>query len=122
MVDVTFLLLVFFMITASFSIQKTLEVPPPNPDQQGASRSETIKDMEENSVLVHIDSRNIIAVDDEPLPDPSRLADIMRSKRKSEVLITAHESSMHDMLVKVIDASNEVGMQKIRVGITKGVD
>ena len=38
MVDVTFLLLVFFMITASFSIQKTLEVPPPNPDQQEACR------------------------------------------------------------------------------------
>lgn len=122
MVDVTFLLLVFFMITASFSIQKTLEVPPPNPDQQGASRSETIKDMEENSVLVHIDSRNIISVDDVPLADPSRLADVMRSSRMSEVLITAHENSMHDMLVKVIDASNEVGMQKIRVGITKGFD
>lgn len=122
MVDVTFLLLVFFMITASFSIQKTLEVPPPNPDQQGASRSETIKDMEENSVLVHIDSRNIISVDDVPLADPSRLADVMRSSRMSEVLITAHENSMHDMLVKVIDASNEVGMQKIRVGITKGLD
>lgn len=122
MVDVTFLLLVFFMITASFSIQKTLEVPPPNPDQQGASRSETIKDMEENSVLVHIDSRNIISVDDVPLADPTRLADVMRSSRMSEVLITAHENSMHDMLVKVIDASNEVGMQKIRVGVTKGLD
>tara|TARA_R110002072_G_scaffold287242_1_gene452590 strand:- start:37169 stop:38113 length:945 start_codon:yes stop_codon:yes gene_type:complete len=122
MVDVTFLLLVFFMITASFSIQKTLEVPPPNPDESGASQSQKIEDMEEKSVLVHIDSRNVISVDDEPLNDPTRLADIMRSKRMSEVLITAHENSTHDMLTKVIDASNEVGMQKIRVGIVKGND
>jgi biopolymer transport protein ExbD len=122
MVDVTFLLLVFFMVTASFSIQKTLEVPPPNPDESGASQSQTIKDMEENSILVHIDSRNVISVDDEPLNDPTRLADIMRSKRMSEVLITAHENSLHDMLTKVIDASNEIGMQKIRVGIVKGND
>ncbi len=122
MVDVTFLLLVFFMITASFSIQKTLEVPPPNPDESGASQSQTIKDMEENSILVHIDSRDVISVDDEPLSDPTRLADIMRSKRMTEVLITAHENSLHDTLTKVIDASNEIGMQKIRVGIVKGND
>lgn len=122
MVDVTFLLLVFFMVTASFSIQKTLEVPPPNPDESGASQSQKIEDMEEKSVLVHIDSRNVISVDDEPINDPTRLADIMRSKRMSEVLITAHENSMHDMLTKVIDASNEIGMQKIRVGIVKGND
>ena len=122
MVDVTFLLLVFFMITASFSIQKTLEVPPPNPDESGASQSQTIKDMEENSILVHIDSRDVISVDDEPLSDPTRLADIMRSKRMTEVLITAHENSLHDTLAKVIDASNETGMQKIRVGIVKGND
>lgn len=122
MVDVTFLLLVFFMITASFSIQKTLEVPPPNPDESGASQSQTIKDMEENSILVHIDSRDVISVDDEPLSDPTRLADIMRSKRMTEVLITAHENSLHDTLTKVIDASNEIGMQKIRVGIVKGSD
>jgi len=122
MVDVTFLLLVFFMVTASFSIQKTLEVPPPNPDESGASQSQKIEDMEEKSVLVHIDSRNVISVDDEPINDPTRLADIMRSKRMSEVLITAHENSLHDMLTKVIDASNEIGMQKIRVGIVKGND
>ena len=83
---------------------------------------ETIKDMEENSILVHIDSRDIISVDDEPLSDPTRLADIMRSKQMSEVLITAHENSLHDTLTKVIDASNEIGMQKIRVGIVKGND
>jgi biopolymer transport protein ExbD len=122
MVDVTFLLLVFFMITASFSIQKTLEVPPPNPDESGASAAKTIEDMEESSILVHIDSRDVISVDDDPLSDPTRLADIMRSKRMSEVLITAHEESLHDTLTKVIDASNEVGMQKIRVGIVKGLD
>lgn len=122
MVDVTFLLLVFFMITASFSIQKTLEVPPPNPEQEGASQSQKLEDIEEKSVEVHIDSRNVISVDDEPLSDPTRLADVMRSKRMNEVLITAHENSMHDMLTKVVDAANEIGMQKIRVGITKGID
>lgn len=121
MVDVTFLLLIFFMITASFSVQKTLQVPPPDPEKEGASTSTTIKEEEEQEqTTVHIDSRNVISVDDEPIPDPSRLVDILRSKRTTDVLITSHENSIHEMLVKVVDAAQEVGMQKIRIGVTKG--
>jgi len=122
MIDVTFLLLIFFMITASFSIQKILAVPPPNPEEQGAAMQERITDIEENSVNVDIDSRNVIFIDDEPLNDPTRLAEMLRSKGRPEILIKAHESSMHDILVKVVDAANEVGMQKIRVGIQRGSD
>ena len=121
MVDVTFLLLIFFMITASFSIQKTLQVPPPDPEKEGASTSTTIKEEEEQEqTTVHIDSRNVISVDDEPIPDPNRLVDILRSKGTTDVLITSHENAIHDMLVKVVDAAQEVGMQKIRIGVTKG--
>ena len=36
MVDVTFLLLIFFMLTASFTVQKTFEVPNSDPDQEAA--------------------------------------------------------------------------------------
>lgn len=39
MVDMTFLLLIFFMITASFQLQKDLEVPSPSPEQSGASQA-----------------------------------------------------------------------------------
>ncbi len=121
MVDVTFLLLIFFMITASFSIQKTLSVPPPDPEQEGASTSTKIEEPEDQEqTTIHIDSRNVISVDDEPIPNPSRLVDILRSKRTTDVLITSHESAIHEMLVKVVDAAQEVGMQKIRIGVTKG--
>jgi len=122
MVDVTFLLLIFFMITASFSIQKTLEVPAPDPDEEGASTSISIQEMEETSVTVHIDSRNVMYVDDEPVADPTRLPDMLRASRMNEVLITSHESALHEMVVKAIDAANEVQMQKIRLGITRGAE
>ena len=55
MVDVTFLLLIFFMITASFTMQKTLQVPPPEPDEKGASQSQEMEDFEEDSVIVTIE-------------------------------------------------------------------
>ena len=38
MVDVTFLLLIFFMITASFSIQMVLPFPAPDPDKARCRR------------------------------------------------------------------------------------
>jgi biopolymer transport protein ExbD len=122
MVDVTFLLLIFFMITASFSIQKTLEVPAPDPDEEGASTSISIQEMEETSVTVHIDSRNVMYVDDEPVSDPTRLPDMLRASRMNEVLITSHENALHEMVVKAIDAANEVQMQKIRLGVTRGAE
>ncbi|MHC4877657.1 MAG: biopolymer transporter ExbD [Planctomycetota bacterium] len=122
MVDVTFLLLIFFMITASFSIQKTLEVPAPDPDEEGASTSISIQEMEETSVTVHIDSRNVMYVDDEPVADPTRLPDMLRASRMNEVLITSHENALHEMVVKAIDAANEVQMQKIRLGVTRGAE
>ena len=37
MVDVTFLLLIFFMITAAFSIQKSMQAEPPEPEDEGAA-------------------------------------------------------------------------------------
>ena len=120
MVDVTFLLLIFFMITASFSLQKSLQVPPPNPEEKGATQSEmTLEDFEANSIIVEIDADNIISVDDEKLSDPSELIDTLREKASSEnkyeLVLDAHSDAFHETVVTVIDAANEVGMQKIRL-------
>lgn len=123
MVDVTFLLLIFFMITASFSLQKSLEIPRPDPDKDGATQSlQTLDDLEENSIIVQIDDRNAISVDYEPLSNPDDLVDVMETRRrdeqKFEVVIEADSQSLHETVVKVIDAANEIGMQKIRIATT----
>ncbi len=120
MVDVTFLLLIFFMITASFSLQKSLQVPPPNPEEKGAQQSEmTLEDFEANSIIVEIDAENGISVDDEKLSDPSELVDTLREKgsseQKFELVLDADPDAFHETVVTVIDAANEVGMQKIRL-------
>lgn len=120
MVDVTFLLLVFFMITASFSIQKTIQIPPPDPDEQGATQ--TIQQPEEildQSLRVEIDSENTIFVDDEPIDDVADLADALRDRSqaegKNELVILADDNALHETFVFVVDAGIEAGMQKTRV-------
>ncbi len=82
MVDVTFLLLIFFMITASFSLQKSIQVPPPNPDEDGVSQSlQTLDDFREESIIVEIDNNNGIYVDDTKLSNPSDIVQAILDRR-----------------------------------------
>jgi len=120
MVDVTFQLLIFFMVTASFALQKSIQVPTPDPDKKGATQQlQILEDLEGSSIRVQIDAANVILIDDEPLTDPARLADAlkdkMRKEQKSEILISAHAAALHRSVISVIDAANQIGMQKIRL-------
>lgn len=119
MVDVTFLLLIFFMVTASFSLQKTIEIPPPKQDQKGAAQSLTIEDLQANTIFVKIDERNAIFIDDAPAGNPLQLADVLTKTRlttlRTELAIDAHPEALHETVVLVIDAATAAGMQKIRI-------
>ncbi len=120
MVDVTFQLLIFFMVTASFALQKSIQVPTPDPDQKGATQQlQILEDLEGSSIRVQIDSANVIAVDDEPVTDATRLTEVlkdkMRKEQKTELLISVHAAALHRSVIAVIDAANDVGMQKIRM-------
>lgn len=124
MVDVTFLLLIFFMITASFSLQKTIDVPPPNPEEKGATQSVQQEDLEATSVMVGIDESNGLTVDDVPLPDKSALVDVLQDKLvtedKTELALIVNPKALHDTVIFVVDAAQEVGMQKIRMATYGG--
>ncbi len=121
MVDVTFLLLIFFMITASFTMQKAIAFPPPSPEEDGASvQPKQLEDFKDECVIVEIHEDNSISIDDERIPLDADLATMLASKGKNEMLIDAHENSLHETVVRVVDAGNEVQMQRIRLGSRGG--
>ena len=121
MVDVTFLLLIFFMITASFTMQKAIAFPPPSPEEDGASvQPKQLEDFKDECVIVEIHEDNSISIDDERIPLDADLATMLASKGKNEMLIDAHENSLHETVVRVVDAGNEVQMQRIRLGTRGG--
>jgi biopolymer transport protein ExbD len=125
MVDVVFQLLIFFMVTASFALHKTIQTPTPDPEQKGATQSiQSLEELEGVAILVRIDGQNGITIDDEPLSDASRIAEAlqtkMRHEQKSEIIITADSAAWHRTVVKVVDAANEAGMQKIRLATRSG--
>jgi len=126
MVDVTFLLLIFFMITASFTLQKTIPIPSPDPDEQGATENvQPLDELLDGSLRVEIDENNVVTVEDEPVPDLSRLIDVMREQSrddgKRELLLIPDKQSSHRTTVAVVDAGNALDM-RIRIADVVGDD
>ncbi|REK25412.1 MAG: biopolymer transporter ExbD [Planctomycetota bacterium] len=120
MVDVTFLLLIFFMITAAFDLQKSLQTTPPEPEEEGAAQTVTLQEIQDNSIEVVITTDDAILVDDNPVPGPGVLVDVLtkaatlESPPRTDMLIRADYRATHGMVVAVTDAGMEANMQHIR--------
>ena len=125
MVDVTFLLLIFFMITAAFSQQKAIEVPPPDPDEQ--NRARTVQEIEEDAdfVVVQIDKDNAIWIGESEAPSEQDLLVKLRAARNAtsgdrtrgptKLLVLADMACRHETVVRVLDAGNAIGFESLRL-------
>ncbi len=120
MVDVTFLLLIFFMITASFAQQKALETPTPDPTQQ-AAQSRNLEDLEEDDdyIIIRVDETSVVWVEDHEAPTRQELLSLLRQRRSggggpSRILVTFHEKARHDTVIMVFDAARAAGFEDIR--------
>jgi biopolymer transport protein ExbD len=120
MVDVAFQLVLFFLVTATTVLYKTLEIPPPNPERapsatvQGPSR--TLDDLQHDYILVEIDPNGAVKVDHEPAPSEMRpLAERLRAARqatgRTAMLLSADASTPHRNAVVAYDAANEIGLR-----------
>ena len=119
MVDVAFQLVLFFMVTATTVLYKTLEIPKPTTDQapgavaQGHSRS--VDDLQKDYVLVEIDSGGAIKIDREPVPATvDAMAERLRTAREKTgrkiMLLSADYATPHRNAVLAYDAAIEIGM------------
>lgn len=128
MVDVTFLLLIFFMVTAAFAIQRSFEMPQPENSQP--SRNATLEEIEQDPdyVVVRIDSYNTFHVsapqwnDEQEAPNPVDLLIKLREAagtggrgRATKLLILASGDAMHECVVQAIDAGNELGLEDVQI-------
>jgi len=69
MIDCVFLLLIFFLVTASFQLQKALQIPAPEKREKdvAAKTMEDIQD-DEDYIIVRIERDNTIWVNDSEAP------------------------------------------------------
>ena len=121
MVDVTFLLLIFFMITASFNLQKKIDMPPAVADSASAVSVEP--DVPEKQVTAIIDNDNKIYVDDQAATGYEDIKAKLEAARKEleavELQLTIDPESIHEMRILVADAATEAGFSSIKSKITE---
>ncbi|MCA9049176.1 MAG: protein kinase [Planctomycetaceae bacterium] len=121
MVDVTFLLLIFFMITASFNLQKHVEMPPAASDE---TSTQTVVPPEDSpSVEAVIDPDNRITINDLPGETFDELVSLLNQERggadSAELKLLIDPESTHEKRILVADAAAKAGFVKINSKIAE---
>ncbi len=120
MVDVTFLLLIFFMITASYALQKSIAAPPPE-SEAPVAQQRVEKDQEDDFLVVRIDQDSVIWLDDRECPTRQELIARLRDERATGLgapqgmLITYHPDARHERVVMCIDVGTLLGISNINM-------
>lgn len=129
MVDVTFLLLIFFMVTAAFALQKVLKIPPVKEDEEVSVTQ--VDDIEKDSIVLRIDADNVFWIG-APLwaeEQKAQSAIEMRAKVREasqggggapgpkKMIVRAHEEAVYEKLVDAIDAGSAAAINDVSVTI-----
>jgi len=113
MLDIVFIMLIFFIVTTSFVKESGIELSRPSnaPDKPEDSKS-TIP------ILFVIDQNDVITLEGREIDFRAVGANVERKKAKnpkSAVIINAHPDASTDILVKVVDAARAAGVKQVNV-------
>jgi biopolymer transport protein ExbD len=112
MLDIVFIMLIFFIVTTSFVRETGLEVARPSntPPQQVA--------VEKGPIVVRIDATSQISMDGRFLERRAVQANLERQKAErpdSPLIIAAHPDADTEALVTILDAARAVGIESVSV-------
>ncbi|WP_421921510.1 ExbD/TolR family protein [Marinobacter salarius] len=110
MLDVVFIMLIFFIVTASFVKEAGIDVNKPE--------ATTAVMKERANILVAIDSRNQIWIDKRQVDPRSVRANIERlhaENPQGTVVIQADKDSKNERLVQVMDAARAAGVYNVAI-------
>jgi biopolymer transport protein ExbD len=126
MVDVVFNLLIFFMVTAAFSLQKSIEIPKP---QQSDQPSTQVMEIEDNPdfVTIIVDEFNTFQVVtpewERECPSQQELLIQLREAKDgggggvapTKVLVKAHGDALHERVVVALDSASAVKFEQVQL-------
>jgi len=113
MLDIVFIMLIFFIVTTSFVREQGLDISRP-------TQAEEQQQPDEDSlpILVRIDQASMISVNNRRVEPEAVRANLERERAQnpnSPLIVAAHPDSETDSLVRVLDAANVVGIGSISV-------
>ena len=125
MVDVTFLLLIFFMVTATFTLQRSLEIPKIASDDPSTTVVNEEQTDQSDFVTVVVDefsTYQVLTVDwDREAPSVQDLHSILRAARggdrtgtvPTKLRVEPHGDALHEKVVAAIDAGSASGFEEV---------
>ncbi len=114
LIDVVFLLLIFFMISTTFEQSSALQINLP-------SASDATGDSPPQPVMLAIDERGNMALDEQRLPDNdadtvhNALREALPSIQAKSLVISADENTAHKHVVTVMDMAGQLGITNLSI-------
>ncbi len=114
MLDIVFILLIFFIVTTSFVKEKGFVV----------GKSEASKSTENTSknIMIHIDENNMVYFNNKPVDImrlPARVEYFTANNATEIVILRPHEETSYQKVVEVLDQLQQFKRLKITIGIYK---
>ncbi|MDP5209428.1 biopolymer transporter ExbD [Microbulbifer sp. 2205BS26-8] len=106
MLDVVFIMLIFFIVTASFVKEKALDVNVPDPNETDQRTNEDNK-----NILLMVDANDEITLGGSRIDTRAvraRIAQLYAENPEAIVIVRAHNKSSADTYVQIADAAKEV--------------
>jgi len=112
LIDVVFLLLIFFMVSTTFIYSNSIDVDLPAAKGDETSISENIR-----VVLTPAGAISIDGVAFEEKGVEAKLTDMKKSKPESTVIIEADKAVNHGRVVFIMDVSRKAGFEKFAIAV-----
>ncbi|WP_108127690.1 ExbD/TolR family protein [Saccharospirillum mangrovi] len=112
LIDVVFLLLIFFMVSTTFTRETQLQIDLPESSSDQAQ-------LDQRSLEIMVDSQGHYAVNNQPLlrndSDTLKqaLAELAGNRRDQTVVITGDAQAPHQAMIYALDAVGQLGFTKV---------
>ncbi len=110
MLDVVFIMLIFFIVTASFIKEAGIDVVRPD--------ARTADKQDDASILIAISPNDEIWID-RRMTDPSQVRSVIErlhaENPKGSIVIQADENSTNEFLVVVMEAAKQAGVTNVAI-------
>lgn len=114
MLDVVFILLIFFIVTAVFLQERAIDLEPPPPPNDQPTEPVPV-------ILILVDEENRVFVNRRPSLVDSVRANIERLKAEtpnSSVIIQAHPDAKNGTIIRIRDQAASANIEKVNVILT----
>jgi biopolymer transport protein ExbD len=114
MLDVVFIMLIFFIVTATFVKEVGIDVNSPDKNQN-------VKDADKQSIVVQITSRDRIRIRGRDIDFRSVRANIERlhaENPEAPVVVQPHPDSTTEIMIHVMDAARQAGIYNVSIAAT----